>query len=1012
MTSEYGYRKEFEVLLEDIFYSGSVKKLKTEIEHDAKTRSGNKPDFVVTNNSVPILYIETKDIGVSLDKVEQSSQMARYYGYENLVLTDYLEFRFYRNGQKYGEPIAIATYDKKNRSIIQNQQHFELLQRTLVDFTLEHKEPIKSGFHLSKIMGGKAQRIRENVLELLKGESTSANSDDLKKVYETIKHLLVHDLTVENFADMYAQTLVYGLFVARYNDSSPNTFTRSEARDLIPASNPFLRHFFDHIAGASFPKRLEYIVDELCEVFSYADIEKLMKDYYQRGKSKNDKIGPDPVIHFFEDFLKEYDPALRKKMGAYYTPQPIVQFIIRSVDEILKKDFGLRDGLADISKTEHGVHKVQVLDPATGTGTFYSKVIGHIYKTFKDNKQEGRWPKYVHNDLLPRIHGFELMMAPYTIAHLKLSMAFKETGFKYFNDRLGVYLTNSLEDTEGQQNLLSFGFAESIANESKEAAKIKKQTPIMVVVGNPPYSVSSSNKGKWITDELKEYKKDLNEKNIQPLSDDYIKFVRFAEHFVEKNNSGIVAMITNNSFIDGIIHRQMRKHLLETFDDIYILDLHGNSKKKETAHDGSKDENVFDIMQGVSINIFVKKEKSNSKLAALHHFDLYGKREHKFNTLNENSLSTIKWKNINYSKPHYFFVPKDFGLIEEYESGFKVNDLFRNYSSCYQTEKDDIAVHKKKSDLEKLLLSFKNDSKIEILEKFNLKNTNAIGSAIDDIKSNEPVLLKYDYKYFDKRYTAFTGKTNGFIGRPRTSVSKFIVNHENISLILMKQSVDADEFNTVSVSKTLVDKNYYGFQTYFFPVFEYSNDGLKAPNFNQKIADKIEISIGKYAPEELFDYIYAVLHSSTYRGRYKEFLKIDFPCIPYPTDRKLFDNLVKLGTELRETHLMESDTVQNFSLPFPEMGDDTVDKIRYVGGSLTSPGRAYINETQYFGEVPETAWNFYIGGYQPAQKWLKDRKGQVLENEDIEHYQRIIKALMETNRLMKEIDKLIPKWPI
>lgn len=989
MTSEYGYRKEFEVLLEEIFQSDNVKKLKTEIEHDAKTRSGNKPDFVVTNNSIPILYIETKDIGVSLDKVEQSSQMVRYYGYENLVLTDYVEFRFYRNGQKYGEPILIATYDKKDRSVTPNPQNYELLQRTLVDFTLEHKEPIKSGLHLSKIMGGKAQRIRENVLELLKGETTSANIEDLKKVYETIKQLLVHDLTEEDFADMYAQTLVYGLFVARYNDETPDNFTRSEARDLIPASNPFLRHFFDHIAGASFPKRLEYIVDELCEVFSHADIEKLMKDYYQRGKSKNDKIGPDPVIHFFEDFLKEYDPVLRKRMGAYYTPQPVVQFIVRSVDEILKKDFGLRNGLADTSKTEQGVHKVQVLDPATGTGTFYSKVIGHIYKTFKDNKQEGRWPKYVHNDLLPRIHGFELMMAPYTIAHLKLSMAFKETGFKYFNDRLGIYLTNSLEDLGEQKNLLSFGFAESIANESKEASKIKKETPIMVVVGNPPYSGESSNKGEWIMNLMEDYKKEpggkekLNERNPKWINDDYVKFMRFGQHFVEKNDSGIVAFINPHGFLDNPTFRGMRWNLLKTYDKIYVLNLHGNAKKKEVCPDGSKDENVFDIMQGVSINILVKTgEKAEDELGKIFYTDVWGLRHEKFEFLNGETLESIKFEELPNVEPMYFMVPKDFELEREYNKGFSLGDLFVSSSIGIVTAKDKILINEKK------------DALLESINEFY------------EIQPNESYIERVNYRPFDKRYLYYDTK---LVERTRENVMKNYMVSPNWGFLTTKSHQD-DSFGHIMVTDSISEAIYLSPRTASnamnLPLYLYSDDGSKTPNFNPEIANKIKDSIGEYTPEELFDYMYAILHSPIYRERYKEFLKIDFPRIPYPRDRKLFDKLVKVGTELRKTHLMESDAVQSASLPFPEMGDDTVDKIKY------KDGKVYINDTQYFDEVPETAWNFYIGGYQPAQKWLKDRKGRVLENEDIEHYQRIIKALLETDRLMKEIDKLIPKWPI
>ena len=472
-------------------------------------------------------------------------------------------------------------------------------------------------------MGGKAQRIRDNIKDVL--AKKDEKKPEILTVYNTIKKLLVHDLDEEEFADMYAQTLVYGLFVARYHDKTSESFTRQEARDLVPASNPFLRHFFDHIVGPDFDKRLEYIVNELCEVFSHANVQELMKQYFADDLWGKTHEGPDPVIHFYEDFLKEYDAELRKKMGAYYTPLPVVRFIVRSVDYLLQKEFNLPSGLADTSKLENGVHRVQILDPAVGTGTFLSAVIREIYSKLKNSGQIGRWTTYVHNDLLPRLHGFELMMAPYTIAHLKLSMAFKATGFKYFNRRLGIYLTNSLEESEPQQGLFTgFGFAESIAEESKEAAIIKNETPIMVVIGNPPYSVSSSNKGKWITELIKDYKQDLNERNIQPLSDDYIKFVRYAEHFIEKNKFGIVAMITNNSFLDGIIHRQMRKHLLETFDEIYILDLHGSSKKKEIAPDGSKDENVFDIQQGVAISIMIRKSVKKEKLGAVKFAELYG----------------------------------------------------------------------------------------------------------------------------------------------------------------------------------------------------------------------------------------------------------------------------------------------------------------------------------------------------------------------------------------------------
>jgi len=986
-TSEMGYRADFEILLKGIFESIKVKR----VDHDARARQGNRPDFIVLNKDVPILYIEAKDIGVSLDKVEKSEQMARYFGYTNLVLTDYVEFRFYRNGLPYEQPIKIASYNLKKRIITPLSQNYEQVAKTLLDFTQSQKEPIKSGKHLSKIMGGKAQRIRDNVRHFL--ISDSAQNKELVRVYEAIRKMLVHDLTVDTFSDMYAQTLVYGLFVARYYDDSPDTFSRQESRDLVPASNPFLQHFFDHIAGPNFDKRLSYIVDELCVVFQHADTKKLIEEYMGDA---------DPVIHFYEDFLKEYDPALRKKMGAYYTPLPVVKFIIRSVDYILQKEFNLPNGLADTSKLPNNKHRVQILDPAVGTGTFISATIRTIYEHLKKQGQEGRWPTYVHNDLLPRLHGFELMMAPYTIAHLKLSLAFKQTGFWKFHRRLGIYLTNSLEQSEAQQNLLSFGFAESIAEEAKEADKIKSETPIMVVIGNPPYSISSQNKSKWILQLIKDYKTGLGERKIN-LDDDYIKFIRFAEHFIEKNKNGIVAMITNNSFIDGITHRQMRKHLLETFDEIYILDLHGNSKKKEKAPDGGKDENVFDIMQGVSISIFVRRAEDKKGLGKVYHAELYGKREDKFKALNESDIQTVKWNKLDYSEPYYFFVPKDFGMGETYNKGFKADELFTIYSSGIETQKDSLVIQFTKQELEKV----RND--IEFTDDAFIKNTYGIKDSRDwNLKNARQDLqiakdIQIAYRPFDDRWTFYSGKTKGILAYPRAEVMGHIIK-TNMALLTVKRQTSFD-FQHVFVSKLVAERCVVSLQTgevgYIFPLYLYSEDGSRTTNLKKEIVDEIEKIVGNVTPEDIFDYIYAVLHSPNYREKYKEFLKIDFPRMPYPKDTKTFKKLVAFGVELRSLHLLESPKVNQFITTYPLAGSDTVEKITYKNGNV------FINPEQYFGNVPEVAWNFYIGGYQPAQKWLKDRKGRALTNTDIEHYQKIIVALAETNRIMKKIDSNI-----
>jgi predicted helicase len=996
-TSEIGYRTDFEILLKNIFATIKVGR----IDHDARAKQGNKPDFVVIKGEVPILYIEAKDIGVSLDKVEKSEQMSRYFGYANLVLTDYVEFRFYRNGLRYGEPIKIAEYDKKTRTVSILSQNFELAAQTLLEFTQSYKEPIKSGIHLSKIMGGKAQRIRDNVLQFLNSESES--SSGTLKVFETIKKLLVHDLTLESFADMYAQTLVYGLFVARYHDETSESFTRQEARDLIPKSNPFLREFFDHIVGPSFDKRLEYIVDELCEVFSHSDVKALMEQYYKKDAQKSDD-GPDlPVIHFYEDFLKEYDPDLRKKMGAYYTPISVVRFIVRAVDDILEKEFKLSGGLANTSKLPDGKHRVQILDPATGTGTFISATIRKIYEKLLKQGQKGRWPAYVQNDLLPRLHGFELMMAPYTIAHLKLSMAFDKTGFKYFNQkRLGIYLTNSLEETTIQQDLLTgFGLAESIAEESKEAAKIKNNTPIMVVLGNPPYSVSSSNKGRWIQDLIKVYKEGLGERNIQPLSDDYIKFIRFAEHFIEKNGSGVVAMITNNSFLDGIIHRQMRKHLLETFDDIYIVNLHGNSKKKETALDGSKDENVFDIQQGVAISIFVKKISARKELGKVAYSDLYGSRSSKFKILDEQKLTSAKWQRLKYSNPDFFFIPKDFTLVDEYSNGFQINDLFGVNSVGIVTSRDSFLISHSKEKLEERRHEILNlgitDEQFE--NKYHLKTRYFAPDAarkISQAKSDSEI-VKCFYRPLDTRYILYD---KNFIERNRFNVMKHMFT-PNLALVCSKQST-RNYIDNIQISNSVIELkfNSHDRNSNIFPLYLYSDDGSRETNLNPLIVKELENLIGQISPENILDYVYAVLHSPNYREKYREFLKIDFPRVPYPKNAEQFKKLATKGKELRELHLMESPALERLITTFPEEGDDSVTKVEF------KDNKVYINQSQYFGNVPELVWKFYIGGYQPAQKWLKDRKGRVLTNEDIEHYQKIIKVLVETDRIMKEIDKI------
>ena len=596
-SSEHSYRTAFQNYLGTLF----PKVDGFRIQQDAKAIDGNKPDYIILKDKVPLLYIEVKKVGEDLNKIENSNQAERYFGYDNLIISDYVEFRFFRNGIRYGEPISLANVHKKSRTLVENGEHGDHLKRTILDFTFGHKEAIKSGKHLAKIMGGKAKRIRENMIAFLESEST--NKDELLRMKQFIKDHLIASFTDADFADMYAQTLVYGLFAARYNDDTLETFTRQEARDLVPATNPFLKSFFDHISGPSFPLRLELIVNELCEVMTHADVHVLMEEYFRATNLFGEKEAerPDPVIHFYEDFLREYDSTKKMEMGVFYTPLPVVRFIVRGIDELLKREFGIMKGLADnekISVTKvvqvdedrkikdvREIHRVQVLDVAVGTGTFLNETILHIHESQKVN--QGRWNAYVEDDLLPRLHGFELMMASYTIAHLKLAMTLQKTGITHFGKRLGVYLSNTLDDAHDIPLTDSlFGVVNSIAEESKRASEVKNDTPIMVVMGNPPYSGESQNPHYHGHDVYKfepggNIK--LQEKNSKWINDDYVKFIRFAESMIEKNGEGIVGMITAHGYIDNPTFRGMRWHLRNTFDSIYIVDLHGNSNKKESG---------------------------------------------------------------------------------------------------------------------------------------------------------------------------------------------------------------------------------------------------------------------------------------------------------------------------------------------------------------------------------------------------------------------------------------------
>ena len=1036
-ATEHTFRGDLQQLLENLVPT-------IRATNEPKRQSCGAPDYILTKKDIPVGFIEAKDIGdkdlEGKKKTGNKEQFDRYKAsLNNLIFTDYINFHLYREGE-FITKIAIAEItDKGIKPLPENFGNFENL---IKDFCVHVGQTIKSSKKLAEMMAGKARLLSDIIEKSLTSDEENQENSTLKEQMLAFRQILIHDITPQGFADVYAQTIAYGMFAARLHDPTLDNFSRQEAAELIPKSNPFLRKLFGYIAGPDIDDRIKWVVENLSEIFLACNVEEILKNY---GKSTKME---DPIIHFYETFLSEYDPKLRKSRGVWYTPQPVVNFIVRAVDDILKSEFDLPQGLADTSKTtikintqtvdkrsatgykqmEQEVHKVQILDPATGTGTFLAEVVKHIHKNFQG--QQGIWSNYVETHLLPRLNGFELLMASYAMAHLKLDLLLTETGFKpTSNQRFKVYLTNSLEEHHQDTGTL---FANWLSTEANEANHIKRDTPVMCVIGNPPYSGESANKGEWIMSLMEDYKKEpggkekLKERNPKWINDDYVKFLRYGQHYIEKNGSGVLAFINPHGFLDNPTFRGMRWHLLKTYDKIYTIDLHGNSKKKETTPDGSADINVFDIQQGVSINVFVKTgKKKTNELGKVLHFDLYGKRDFKYDFLSDNSIKSIDFNELPNVAPMYFMVQKDFEAQKTYDKGFSISELFTLNNVGVVTSRDSFVIDENKSVLSNRIKDF------FILEKDLLKSNYGLREnkswKVDDVKKKalafEPNdIQKISYRPFDNRFLYYN---DHFIERSRKEVMQHFTIGENIGLTLCKQFKTGDNYLHAFIAKIVIESSYVSNRTSeitsTFPLYQYPESNgqqtieqseERKPNLNaeivKQIAEKLDLTFtneketteNTFAPIDILDYIYAVLHSPSYREKYKEFLKIDFPRVPYPKDKDTFWKLVKLGGEIRQIHLLESPTVEQYITQYPMDGNNVVGKPKY------KDSKVYINDTQYFDNVPQVAWEFYIGGYQPAQKWLKDRKDRKLEFDDILHYQKIIVALSETDGLMKEIDKL------
>ena len=1041
-TTEHSFRGSLETLLKSMLPKSKKNQTPINVINEPKRKEYGAPDFELRKGDVIISFIETKDLfdkdlrGQN-DKVHKE-QFDRYKKAINTIaFTDYLEFVLYEKGEEILSA-RIAELQGNNIVPVSDAQQFSNFQK-IIQILLEAKpQPIKSAKVLAETLAAKAKIIASILSKAL--EKKSSNEDnELHVKLDAFKKFLVHDMSEEQFADFYAQTIVYGLFIARIYDKTPATFTLQEASELIPSINPFLKKIFKQLALAELHSGVKWIVEELVEIFKVTDMERIMRNY-----------GKDPLVHFYEEFLSEYNPKIREEFGVWYTPKEVVSFIVDAVDTILRTELNVENGLADNRLIEYKgkeTHKVQILDPATGTGTFLAVVADKIREHYKN--QEGLWPEDVVQHIVPRLNAFEYLMAPYTMAHLKLATSL---GLDKIEDerleRLNIFLTNSLEEDHPESTL---PFAKFITDESNAANVIKRDTPVMVVMGNPPYNEKSANTGEWIMNLMDDYKQEPGKSRIQVsrnkktgkvtykntlkganpkgINNDYCKFIRLGQNFVEKTNEGVLAYITANTYLDSRLFRGMRYELMKSFDKIYVLNLHGSTMRKESTEEVT-DQCVFDIRQGVAIIILVKQNKSNSQdLAKVYYKDIYGKRSFKLEYLSSHSLQDVDFTELTLDAPLYTFRIIDPQIKAHYDEGFKIDALMPQKVQGFKSDKDLIAIQYQKQDIEHIVEEMRSEkTEKQLREEIGFKDTRdwKLEGSRQLLKVNKRwnmYFTQVQYRPFDIRWTYLH---KAVVTYPRPLIQSSIFNRKNTVLCLGQQGnvIGDDEWSLVYCSTLPTDINVVPRGgIYLFPMFTYDEMGFCLPNFSHEILKAIEQNIGLHLQDadaeeraeegflavDLIDYIYAVLHSTTYRDTYHDFLQNDFPTIPYPTSADYFFRMAELGKTLRELHQLKGITQKDFITTYPVAAqkDNNITRIRKFEETSEGVGRVWINKEQYFDGVPTEAWNMIIAGYQPLDKWLKDRKDKHLTGDELLHYQKIVVALDKTIRTQERIDEII-----
>lgn len=1019
-SNEHTYRTPLENLLNDLkvkFYPKSKINIKQETSVESEEFKKVFPDFTAIDEDKGIIgFIECKNIGFDLHKAVEGKSNYRIYKeqllkylniHNNLIYTDYINFIYLvldKNQIKIKNQVSLKGKSENEEKILENI--FESF------FGATIKEIDKKDYFLSLL--ARRTRILKGFIELELLELDYEKSylkNDVKGLFEST---IFNDLSDKDFADAFSQIITFSLLFYRLNyrkNADKNSFRN------MPEYIPVFREFLSTIDIENLNENIKYSIELIINAVNSYD----EKIFYGKlsYKERHDSDREDPFIYAYEYFLKEFDIKTRNARGVFYTPIEAVRYIINSIDEILKDKLNIAEGI-------YG-EDVHILDFAAGTGTFMLGAIEKVYENVKENKIAGVWEQIVSDFILKRLYGFEFLIVPYVLAHFRIHEYLKDLNYDYKKkERLQLYLTNTLDNSAGG----SVKMFPQMQAESDNAYKIKNEEPILVIMGNPPYNNKSEeiNRKEWIENLLKDYKENLNEKKIN-LDDDYIKFIRFAHWKMEKIKKGVVGVITNNSFISGVTHREMRRKLMQTFDEIYIFDLHGNINKGERCQDGSMDFNIFDIKNvGVCIVLLVKTGLNNNKNKGVYFQEIYGTQNYKRKYLIDKSIvKGAKWKKLKDDKKWHFFTKIKSNKIY-WKEFIGLNKIFNKIGSGVKTDRDNLFMDKDKNKLiERMKILFSKNFDNDFINKYNIRDSS--GYKLTERLKNQTFeknnIIKIHYRPFDFQFIYYK---IGITSRPSYEITKnFLNNRNNIGITFSRQVAGAYGFQHGLVSEFIIDVAMggakTGSETYFAPLylyerydsgyktkntkssrilFDFSNDETSVkPNWTDAFNDFLK-TYHTQEPREILNYIYAVLYSPAYRETYKEDLKYDFPRIPFTKNKNLFNRLQILGNELVDLHLLKNVPKEN-KVSYPIKGEHEIFYCKHNEEEL----RLYINESQYFDNVSKEVYNYTIGGYKVIEKYIKAR--DILTLSDITHLIKVMAIIDRTIVLQKEIDKVYSK---